>query len=167
MGAAYTLRPAVEADVPALRDIYDYQVKNGVATFDYETPSLEERKSWFRNNFGPAYPCIVAVDAEGAVAGYCGIYRFNAKRGYDRTVEVTLYIHHEHHRRGLGKKLLERVLGEAKAIGYKDVMALIASENAASVMLFEKFGFKPNGVFPGLGFKFGRELDVIFAQLKF
>ncbi|TPX59361.1 hypothetical protein PhCBS80983_g02509 [Powellomyces hirtus] len=163
MSPEYKLRPGKESDVPALLEIYDYEVKNGVATFDYDTPSLEQRVQWFRTTFDATHPITVAVDKDDKAVGYCGLCRYNAKRGYDRTVEITLYIHREHQRKGLGYALTDDILKQARSLGYKDV---IAGDNKGSVTLFERFGFKTSGFFPGIGYKFGRELDVVYSQLK-
>ncbi|KAI8586271.1 Phosphinothricin acetyltransferase [Geranomyces variabilis] len=161
----YTLRPARETDVPALLDIYDYEVQNGVATFDYETPSLAERIQWFRTEFGPTYPLTVAADKTDKAVGYCGIQRFNSKKGYDRTVVITLYIHRDHFRKGLGLALSKDIIAKARELGHRNIIAMIAAENKSSMTLFERLGFKTNGLFPALGFKFGRDLDVAYSQL--
>ncbi|KAJ3159962.1 hypothetical protein HDU86_001227 [Geranomyces michiganensis] len=161
----YTLRPARESDAPALLDIYDYEVKNGVATFDYETPSLEERIAWFRTEFGPNHPLTVAVNKSDEAVGYCGIQRFNSRKGYDRTVVIAIYIHHDHFRKGLGMALSEDIIGKARDLGHRNIIAMIAAENKSSMALFKRLGFVTNGHFPALGFKFGRDLDVVYTQL--
>ncbi len=35
------IRPAAEADLPAVKAIYDHQVLTGIATFDLEPPPLD------------------------------------------------------------------------------------------------------------------------------
>ncbi|KAJ3153564.1 hypothetical protein HDU89_000605 [Geranomyces variabilis] len=157
----YTLRQARETDVPALLDIYDYEVQNGVATFDCETPSLAERIQWFRTEFGPTYPltdsfCAFLTRGQYEMVGYCGIQRFNSKKGYDRTVVITLYIHRDHFRKGLGLALSKHIIAKARDLGHRNIIAMIAAENKSSMTLFERLA---------LGFKFGRDLDVAYSQL--
>ncbi|KNC97073.1 uncharacterized protein SPPG_07469 [Spizellomyces punctatus DAOM BR117] len=162
---AYPIRDATEADVPGMLEIYNWCILNSVATFDYDPWTLEDRLGWFRQ-FNEQRPLIVAEDASGTVVGYCGITQFNPKKGYDKTVEITLYVHHEHLRKGLGKRLAKIIIARAKALGYKNIIALVAQENEASVVLFKKLWFQQSGYFPALGYKFGRDLDVVYMQLQ-
>ncbi|KAI8819834.1 putative phosphinothricin acetyltransferase protein [Fimicolochytrium jonesii] len=142
--STYVFRDGTLDDVPALLEIYNYEVKNGNATLDHETPTLEHRRGWFSTNFGEKYPILVAVnEVDGNV------------RGYDRTCEITLYIHHEHQGQGLGKRLIEALLTRAAELDYTSVIAIIGGENDRSLQLFKSLGFDEVGRFPGIGFKFG------------
>ena len=54
------IRTAQEADMPYLLDIYNYEVLNGVATFDLHPKTMEERMEWFRVHNVDNHPLIVA-----------------------------------------------------------------------------------------------------------
>ena len=81
------------------------------------------------------------------------------------TAEYSLYIHHEHRRRGLGRKLLDALLKEAKVLGFHAIIGSISEGNDASVKLAEEFGFRIVGTMKENGFKFNRWIDNTFVEL--
>ena len=64
-----TVRDATEKDVPAITDIYNYEVLNGTATFDLEPKSLEDRLEWYRETQQPPHCVVVADDGTASSAG--------------------------------------------------------------------------------------------------
>ena len=48
------VRDAIEKDVDSINHIYNYEVLNGVATFDTEPKTYEERLEWL-NHHSPKY----------------------------------------------------------------------------------------------------------------
>ena len=55
------IRTAERKDMEALLSIYNYEVLNGVATFDLEPKTMEERMKWFEAHNVENHPLIVAV----------------------------------------------------------------------------------------------------------
>ena len=84
---------------------------------------------------------------------------------YNSTVENSVYVAPQAHRKGVGRKLLSALVSEAKDAGYRQMMAVIGdSENVASIGLHADLGFTLIGTAKGIGFKFGRYLDVTYMQ---
>ncbi|KAG0355148.1 hypothetical protein BGX24_006718, partial [Mortierella sp. AD032] len=83
------------------------------------------------------------------------------------TAEYSLYIHHEHRRRGLGKRLLKDLLIEAKLRNFHSIIGSTSEGNDASVNLAKAFGFRIVGTMKGNVYKFGRWIDNIFFMLLF
>lgn len=81
-----------------------------------------------------------------------------------RTTEISLYIHQDHQRRGLGALMLTEMMRIAKSMQFRNIMAGITAENEGSVILFDKFGFSKVGHLHDVGYKFGRYLDVVFLE---
>lgn len=81
-----------------------------------------------------------------------------------RTTEISLYIHQEHQRRGLGALMLKEMMRIGKEMKFRNLMAGITAENEGSVILFSKFGFKQVAHLHDVGYKFGRYLDVVFLE---
>jgi phosphinothricin acetyltransferase len=52
----------------------------------------------------------------------------------------------------------------AKMLGYWQVVAVVSADQEASVALHTAEGFVEAGVLKGVGFKFGRVLDVVYLQ---
>lgn len=67
---------------------------------------------------------------------------------------------------GIGKQLLSQSLDEAKRLNLKNIIALIFSENKATLGLFLKFGFEKWGELPGVCLMDGEYKDVVILGLK-
>ena len=62
--------------------------------------------------------------------------------------------------------MLKELIDRAKALGHRAIIAVISSEQHASIKIHEKFGFVKAGHLRGIGFKFSRWLDVVYFQLE-
>ncbi|HUD49453.1 MAG TPA: GNAT family N-acetyltransferase [Candidatus Baltobacteraceae bacterium] len=164
MKSSYGIRPATEADLVAINDIYNHFVLHSSCTYQEEPEPLERRRQWFGGH-GAQHPVIVA-EAGGQVAGWGSLSTYNARCAYRHTVENSIYVHHQHHRRGIGSILLQELIVRARSLGHHAIIAGIDSEQTGSVALHAKFHFEKVGHFKEVGFKFGRWLDVIYMELS-
>jgi L-amino acid N-acyltransferase YncA len=156
------IRPATTADLHAINAIYNHYVLHSTATYQ-ETPSTEEERAAWLAAHGPAHPVTVAEEA-GEVVGWGSLSRFHPRSAYGRTVENSVYVRHDRHRRGIGAALLSDLIGRAAALGHHSILARIDAEQAPSVAIHERFGFARVAHLREVGFKFGRWLDVVFMQ---
>ncbi len=163
MHANVNIRAAKETDLVAINGIYNHYVLHSTCTYQEEPEPIENRRQWFHHH-GDEHPVIVAEEA-GRVIGWGSLSAYHARSAYRRTVENSVYIHHEHHRRGVGSILLQTLIDRARGVGHRAIIAGIDSEQAASVALHAKFQFEKVGHFRQVGFKFGRWLDVIYMEL--
>lgn len=158
-----TTRPATETDLGAINDIYNHYVHHSTCTYQEEPESLESRREWFSHH-GEKHPVIVAVMDE-LVVGWGSLSAYRARSAYRRTVENSIYIHHQHHRRGLGSLVLQELIRRARQLDHHAIIAGIDADHAASVALHARAGFKKVGHLKQVGFKFDRWLDVIYMEL--
>jgi L-amino acid N-acyltransferase YncA len=158
-----TLRPALEADLIAINDIYNYYVLYSTCTYQEEPEPIEGRRQWFSLH-GARHPVIVAESARGVV-GWGSLSSFHPRSAYRNTVENSVYVAHDCHRQGIGSRLLEDLIGRARDIGHRAIIAGIDAEQSASVALHARFNFEQVGYFRQVGFKFGRWLDVLYMEL--
>lgn len=159
------IRVAEERDVPNMRDIYNYEVLNGVATFDLNTKSMEDRMEWFREHNTGNHPLIVAEE-DGRVMGYASLSSYRDKEAYAATVEMSVYVAPEFRRRGAARSLIAAILEDARRRDdIHTVISVITDGNDASVELHKEFGFVYSGTLREVGEKFGRKLDVVNYQL--
>ncbi|HTQ51337.1 MAG TPA: GNAT family N-acetyltransferase [Candidatus Acidoferrales bacterium] len=160
---AATIRAATLADLDAINDIYNHYVLHSTCTYQEEPEPLEGRRQWFEHH-GDRHPIIVA-ELEGQVAGWGSLSAYHARSAYRRTVENSVYVHHQLHRRGIGSLLLQELVSRARGLGHRAIIAGIDADQSASVALHAKFGFEEVGHLGQVGFKFGRWLDVIYMEL--
>jgi phosphinothricin acetyltransferase len=158
-----TIRLATAADLPAINAIYNHYVDCSTCTFATVPTTDAERHSWFASR-GPKHPVTVA-DESGTVIGWASLSTWNVRCGYLATVESSVYIHADHHRTGLGQRLMIDLIDRAKVLGHHTILAGISADQAPSIALHQRLGFEKISHFKEVGFKFGRWLDVIHMQL--
>lgn len=159
-----TIRPALEADLAAINDIYNHYVLHSTCTYQEEPESMDGRRQWFRRH-DEKHPIIVA-EAGGKVVGWGSLSAYHERSAYRFTVENSIYVHNEHQRRGIGSMLLEELISRARRAGHRVIIAGIDSEQAGSRALHVKFHFEEAGRLSHVGFKFGCWLDVIYMELR-
>jgi L-amino acid N-acyltransferase YncA len=158
------IRPAAAADLPFVTAIYQHAVLYGTATFELIPPDLAEMTRRFGTLMDGGYPYFVAA-LEGRVVGYAYAGAYRPRPAYRFTVENSVYLEPAIHRRGIGRQLLQRLIAESEARGYRQMIAVIGdSANAGSIGVHAKCGFAMIGTHPNVGFKFGRWLDTVMMQ---
>src|ERR1700704_6679913 len=159
------IRPAAAADLPAITEIYQHAVLYGTATFELIPPDLVEMTRRFAVLMDGGFPYFVAA-LDGRVVGYAYAGAYRPRPAYRFTVENSVYLQPDIHRRGIGRQLLQRLIAESEARGYRQMIAVIGdSANAGSIGVHSKCGFAMIGTHPNVGFKFGRWLDTVMMQL--
>jgi L-amino acid N-acyltransferase YncA len=158
------IRPATTQDLEAINRLYNHEIAEGTATWDYEPWTAETRARWFADH-APEEPVLVA-EVGGGFAGFGYLSWYRTKAGYQYTREDTLYVDPAFQRRGLGALLLEALIDQARSRNIRAVIAQIEASNAASIALHERFGFVRVGTEREVGYKFGRWLDATAMQLR-
>jgi phosphinothricin acetyltransferase len=162
--ASSVVRPATPHDLAAITSIYDHAVRYGTASFEIEPSTEVEMTRRFETLRAGGYPYVVA-EIEAEIAGYAYVGPYRARPAYRWTVEDSIYIAPQSQRRGIGRMLLERLIAEAEAGGFRQMIAVIGdSANVASTELHRALGFRLVGTFDNVGFKFGRWLDSVLMQ---
>lgn len=154
------IRTARREDLPELLEIYNYEVINGVATFDLLPKSMEQWEMWFAAHNVENHPLIVA-EIGGRVAGYASLSPYREKEAYKSTVELSIYVGSDFRRQGVATALMEAILSEAKNDDRTHtVVSVITSGNEASERLHKRFGFTFCGTMREVGVKFGTYLGI-------
>ncbi len=158
------IRDASADDLPAIESIYNHYVLTSTCTYQLEpAPSLDERRAWFAAH-DAEHPVTVALRG-GEIVGWGALSSYRARRGYRFTVEDTLYVRHDQHRRGVGRALLADLVDRARRLGHRTILAGVSADQEASVALHRALGFEPVAHLRSVGFKFDRWLDCLFLQL--
>lgn len=158
------VRPATEADLPAILAIYNEVIANTTAAYVFEPHTLEMRQQWFAELKAGGWPVIVA-ESVGMIVGFGCIGVFRSKPGYKYTGEHTVHVHAEHRGKGIGRLLLSALIEEARRMGLRTLIGGIDSANAASIAFHASFGFVECARIKDVAYKFGRWLDLVFMQL--
>jgi len=160
------IRAAMVGDFETIQAIYAHHVLHGLASFEETPPDVDEmRRRWVAmTDLG--LPYVVALDAHGAVLGYAYAGPYRSRPAYRHSVENSVYVAPDAHRRGVGGELLQRVIDDCTALGWvRQMIAVIGnSSNTGSIALHERFGFRAVGVLQSVGFKHGGWVDTVLMQ---
>lgn len=158
------IRTATELDFPVITEIYAHYVRHGTATFEIEPPNRGEMERRRSEILSQGLPYLVA-ELQGRVVGYAYASRYRPRPAYRFTAEDSVYIHPDFVARGLGRRLLTRLIDSCTAAGCRQMVAVIGdSGNTASIRLHERLGFRTVGVLQNVGRKFGRWIDTVIMQ---
>ena len=158
------IREVADGDMATITAIYAHHVLSGLASFEEEPPDAAEMMRRRDKILDQELPYIVAVSG-GTVGGYAYASPFRPRPAYRHSVEDSVYVTPDMARRGIGRLLLETLIERCAAQGYRQMIAVIGdSENAPSINLHAKLGFRMAGTIRSVGFKFGRWVDSVYMQ---
>jgi phosphinothricin acetyltransferase len=150
-------------DAAACAAIYAPYVIDGIASLEEVAPSDSEMARRIERT-SAAYPWLVA-ELDGTVVGYAYGSQHHARASYRWSVDTSVYINEEHHRRGIGRALYGALLPLLVRQGFYTACAGVSLPNEGSVGLHESFGFAPVGVYRNVGYKHGSWWGVGWWQL--
>lgn len=155
-----------EEHAGAILEILNEAIVNSTALYDYVPRQSEAMSTWFATKRAKAFPVVGAIDSTGQLVGFASWGTFRAFPAYKYTVEHSVYVHHEHRGRGLGKTLMVELIDRARASDMVHALiGCIDASNKGSIALHQGLGFTHAGTFKEVGFKFGKWLDAAFYQL--
>lgn len=157
------IRLAELSDAAAISEIYNHYVRTSTCTFHLEPETKEERVAWLRDH-GDRYPVTVCCEDDKVVA-WASLTRWHPRPAYDQTAEISIYIDHRYHRKGIGRRLLADLIDRATALGFHVLIGGACTEHTASMELQKALGFVEVARFTEVGNKFDRWLDVAYFQL--
>jgi phosphinothricin acetyltransferase len=148
------------ADWEEVRRIYAEGIATGNATLETEPPSWER---WDRGH----RPDSRFVAREGArVVGWAALSRVSERCAYEGVAEVSVYVGADARGRGVGRSLLDELVRASEDAGVWTLQAGIFPENAASIALHERCGFRVAGIRQRLGRLRGKWRDVVLLERR-
>ena len=159
-----TIRLAQKKDAESILAIYRPFIENTPVSFEETIPTMEQ--FWERiQKVLQDYPWLVC-EINYDIAGYAYATAHRERASYRWTKEVSVYVHPNYIRRGIGTGLYTALLELLKLQGVKNILAGITLPNKGSLAFHENFGFSRIGVYTKVGFKFGCWHDVEWWELK-
>ena len=152
------IRVAEERDARAIAGIYAPAITDAVISFELTPPDAQEM---LRRIVAVQrqYPWLVYEESD-TVLGYVYASVHNERAAYRWSVDVTAYIRHDAHRRGIGRALYTALFEILVLQGYRTACAGITLPNTSSVQMHAVMGFTEVGVYHDVGYKFGKWHDV-------
>jgi L-amino acid N-acyltransferase YncA len=143
----FAIRPAREADAPALREILNEAVEDGLATFDSEPTTLEEQKQRVARAIESARCPLFVAEVRNWVCGSAAIELFDSRRNLEEIGEVTIFVRRSFRSYGVGRQLMRAIQKEAARLGYRKLIGHMLVENHDSLRLCTATGWSVAGTF--------------------
>jgi phosphinothricin acetyltransferase len=161
---ALLIRPSTPVDLPAITEIYGWNVLNGTGTFELEAPDEAEMARRREDVLSKGLPWLV-VQRDGVVLGYAYANHFRPRKAYRFCLEDSVYLAPDAKGQGLGRLLLAELLARCEAAGARQMLAVIGdSANLGSIGVHRTLGFEHIGVMKAAGWKFDEWRDVVIMQ---
>ncbi|MCR5189782.1 MAG: GNAT family N-acetyltransferase [Treponema sp.] len=164
------IRPVQIEDAQSLLSIYKPYVENTAVSFECQVPDLQEFTERIKA-ISSRYPYLVLCKND-EVLGYAYASVFHARSAYDKSVELSIYIHRDFHGMGFGRLLYQALEKELSLRGFAVMYACIAASSRnpdknltdASIKFHEKMGFTNVGYFQNCAIKFGNWYNMVYMQ---
>lgn len=158
------VRDTADADLPAIEAIYAHEVLHGLATFEEVPPTIDELRRRRAEIVELGLPYLSA-ELDGQVVGYGYAAPFRPRIAYRYTIEDSVYVAEGMQGSGIGQALLSALIERCETGPWRQMIAVIGDrDNAGSIALHRKLGFRHVGSLNATGFKFGRWVDTVLMQ---
>lgn len=159
-----TIRPASDADLGAITDIYAHHVLHGTGTFETTPPTPTEMATRRADVLSKNLPYLVLEDGT-QVLGFAYCNWFKPRPAYRFSAEDSIYLAPSAQGRRLGVLLLQELMAQAQRCGVRKLIAVIGDcANVGSIGVHRTCGFTHAGVLSACGWKFDRWLDVVLME---
>lgn len=184
----FTVQLAGINDLPEILSIYNQSIDGKQATANLVAVTTDERAAWFAEHLNsmtrPIYvvkvvKAIVSTEQtvesinsqnkdynESTIVAWGSFSDLYARTAYHISSEISVYLHHDYHGRGLGSLLTRWMLIQAPSLGIRNVVALVFAHNKPSLGLFRKLGFEQWGYMPQVCDMDGFIADVVMLGLS-
>jgi L-amino acid N-acyltransferase len=153
-----------ERHAEAILAIFNDAIASSTALYDYAPRTRQTMVAWFAAKRAGSYPVIGIESDAGELLGFASWGPFRNFPANKYTVEHSVYVQREQRGKGLGRALLQRLVGLAQERPIHVMVGAIDASNQASIALHEELGFVHAGTVRHAGYKFGRWLDVALYQ---
>lgn len=145
--------------------IYNAAIPGGMATADTQPAKVTDRQKWFAGHEPERRP-IWVVENDGRITGWVSLSTFYDRPAWDPTVELSVYVHPDHRRKGTGRSLVAHAIAHAPALGIATILVFVFSHNLPSLDLLEARGFARWGLLPGVAHMPEGRRDVVILGLE-
>jgi len=160
------IRLAQGTDLKAIVEIYNQAVRAQFETADTEEVEITDRLQWFRDHTPNTYPIFV-YEQNQQVTGWVSLSPYRKGRMALRfTAEKSYYVHNTYKRQGIGSKLIQHAIQEARTLRFKNLFAIILDKNKLSIHVLRKLGFQQWGHMPGIADFDGVECGHVYYGLR-
>jgi len=156
-----SIRPLIAEDYPSVKLIYEQGISTGNATFETQAPPWE---TWDKNHLTKGR--IVSLNENNEVVGWAALTAVSGRCVYSGVAELSVYIHVNARKQGIGKMLLTELILESERQNIWTLQAGIFPENIASIELHKHCGFRQIGYHEKIGKMKGVWRDTVLMERR-
>jgi L-amino acid N-acyltransferase YncA len=161
-----TIRNALKKDLNEIIDIVNQAIRTHKLVGFTNEFTVKDREEWFLEHTSGDYPILIA-EQNNTILGWTSISPYRKGRdAFNKTAEVSCFIHKDYQRQGIGNKLLLKVLEISSDLGKSTIVAIIFDTNKGSARLLEKHNFEIWGILPEVAELDGNKLNHVFYGKK-
>jgi L-amino acid N-acyltransferase YncA len=154
------VRPMRDDDAEPVLRVYQLGLDGGQASFETVAPT------WAAFDAGRLPQHRFVAHDNGSVLGWVAVTPVSARAVYSGVVEHSIYVDPAARGRGVGLLLMERLIAATEAAGIWTIQSGIFPENAGSLALHRKVGFRVVGVRERIGRHHGVWRDVVLLERR-
>lgn len=156
------IRPASADDASGIAEIWNPIIRDTTITFTTELKTEAALATRLAGMDGQRW---LVAESGGDLLGFALYGPFRSGPGYRFTAEHTVILAPGARGQGVGRKLMGALLSHAKAGGVRRMIGAVSGENPAGLAFHRALGFSDSAILPGVGWKFGRPLDLHLMTL--
>ncbi|MCX8640086.1 N-acetyltransferase [Gilliamella sp. B3172] len=146
-------------DLAFIVDVYNSTIASRSVTADINPVTVESRLDWF-NQHNPQHRPLWLIKYHNQPCGWVSLSSFYGRPAYDKTVEISLYLHQDFRGKKIGQIMVAKIEAFAQQAGINTILSFVFGHNTASVNLFKKMHYQQWGLLPNVA-----ELDGISRDL--
>jgi RimJ/RimL family protein N-acetyltransferase len=162
---AFRVVPIAEEHIAQFRDVVDRVARERSYLAMLQGFPLEETSRFVRESIARGYPHVVAL-ADARVVGWCDIQPMPRETLAHGGV-LGMGILDGYRGRGIGNMLMRAALARAKEFGLTRVELTVREDNLRAKALYEKVGFKVEGVKRKAALFDGKYFDLLLMAILF
>jgi L-amino acid N-acyltransferase YncA len=140
------IRPARDEDAPALREIFNDAVEDGLATFDCALRSIEDQKRLIAMAEQDSKRPLLVAEVRNLVCGLVSIAPYEERFHLGEIGEITVFVRRSFRSYGVGRQLMRVAQTEAARLGYRKLIGRVLSDNEESLRLCKATGWRAVGI---------------------
>ena len=158
----YSLVDMEERHRGAVIDLFNHYVRNSFAAY----PDEEVGYEFFDllRTMCHEHGALVAENDTGEVVGFALLRPYHPASTFKHTAEVSYFILPSHTHKGLGRRILDRIVEIARSKDINCLVASVSSQNQESLIFHRRLGFEECGHLHDIGIKFGKSFGVIWFR---
>ena len=153
------VRGATNADLDAIRRIYNEGIEDRIATLDEDPKTADDIAAWW-DVHRDRYAVLVAARDDGDVVGWASLNPYSHRCAYAGVADLSIYVARAARGTGVGSALLAELENAAKQRAFHKIVLFTFAFNSGGQGLYRKLGYREVGTFREQGRLDGRFVDV-------